>query len=78
MKRECAKRKSQLQSYQRIVDAKADAAFQCRFCNKRFINAGYLHAHLERRHTEHGPFHIDDVQPAPKPAEVRCMRYNGR
>ena len=64
LKKELQKRKTQLKEYQRAVTSAPNAdPHQCAYCNKRFVNAGFHHAHLERRHADKGPFRLEDLVP---------------
>eukprot|EP00730_Choanoeca_flexa_P020009 TRINITY_DN9782_c0_g1_i1.p1 TRINITY_DN9782_c0_g1~~TRINITY_DN9782_c0_g1_i1.p1 ORF type:complete len:960 (+),score=236.20 TRINITY_DN9782_c0_g1_i1:2-2881(+) len=47
------------------------ASFGCRYCGKFFATNGFLFSHLERRHSEHGPFDPNDYQePKMAPAAI--------
>ena len=43
---------------------------QCQFCGKRFVSAEFCHAHLERRHGEHGPFVLEHLPEPGQPPSV--------
>ncbi|XP_070607593.1 cilium assembly protein DZIP1-like [Erythrolamprus reginae] len=51
LKVECKRRKKMIATQQRMFQAEATSQ-QCQFCDKAFLNATYLHNHLQRRHSE--------------------------
>ncbi|XP_070607320.1 cilium assembly protein DZIP1-like isoform X10 [Erythrolamprus reginae] len=51
LKVECKRRKKMIATQQMMLQAEATSQ-QCQFCDKAFLNATYLHNHLQRRHSE--------------------------
>ncbi|XP_026524656.1 zinc finger protein DZIP1 [Notechis scutatus] len=51
LKEECKRRKKIIATQQMMLQAGA-TCHQCQFCDKAFMNASFLHSHLQRRHSE--------------------------
>ncbi|XP_013920067.1 PREDICTED: zinc finger protein DZIP1 isoform X2 [Thamnophis sirtalis] len=51
LKEECKRRKKMIATQQMMLQAGA-TYHQCQFCDKAFMNASFLHSHLQRRHSE--------------------------
>ncbi|XP_026971779.1 cilium assembly protein DZIP1 isoform X3 [Sagmatias obliquidens] len=51
LKEECKRRKKLISTQQLMIEAKA-SYFQCRFCDKAFMNQAFLQSHIQRRHPE--------------------------
>uniref|UniRef100_A0A670YU92 Cilium assembly protein DZIP1 n=1 Tax=Pseudonaja textilis TaxID=8673 RepID=A0A670YU92_PSETE len=51
LKEECKRRKKIIATQQMMLQAGA-TYHQCQFCDKAFMNASFLHSHLQRRHSE--------------------------
>ncbi|XP_058042103.1 cilium assembly protein DZIP1-like isoform X3 [Ahaetulla prasina] len=51
LKEECKRRKKMIATQQTMLQAGA-TYHQCQFCDKAFMNASFLHSHLQRRHSQ--------------------------
>ncbi|XP_067569475.1 cilium assembly protein DZIP1 isoform X4 [Pseudorca crassidens] len=51
LKEECKRRKKLISTQQLMIEAKA-SYYQCRFCDKAFMNQAFLQSHIQRRHPE--------------------------
>ncbi|XP_022432634.1 zinc finger protein DZIP1 isoform X4 [Delphinapterus leucas] len=51
LREECKRRKKLISTQQLMIEAKA-SYFQCRFCDKAFMNQAFLQSHIQRRHPE--------------------------
>ncbi|XP_060047753.1 cilium assembly protein DZIP1 isoform X8 [Erinaceus europaeus] len=51
LKEECRRRKKMISTQQLMIEAKA-SYYQCHFCDKAFMNQGFLQGHIQRRHPE--------------------------
>ncbi|XP_077987588.1 uncharacterized protein LOC144442190 isoform X1 [Glandiceps talaboti] len=52
IKKENRKRKKMLEAQQSLIQAGANNYHKCQYCQKAFINASFLQAHMQRRHPE--------------------------
>ncbi|XP_070539387.1 cilium assembly protein DZIP1L-like isoform X3 [Ptychodera flava] len=52
VKKENRKRKKMLEAQQSLIQAGANNYHKCQYCQKAFINASFLQAHMQRRHPE--------------------------
>ncbi|XP_021561650.1 zinc finger protein DZIP1 isoform X4 [Carlito syrichta] len=51
LKEECKRRRKMISTQQMMMGARA-SYYQCHFCDKAFMNQGFLQSHIQRRHTE--------------------------
>ncbi|XP_029066199.1 zinc finger protein DZIP1 isoform X1 [Monodon monoceros] len=51
LREECKRRKKLISTQQLMIEAKA-SYYQCRFCDKAFMNQAFLQSHIQRRHPE--------------------------